>query len=274
MTHRWILVSLLALAPLGIAAAQEKPTMMFLGSAHLANHNRDIANERVEDVLAPKRQAELESLVDQLATWKPTHIAIEFPHAKQAQLDERYAAYRAGTYKLTAEESDQIGLRLAKKLGLPRVDAVDWNEEAPGTDADYDWMAWAKANGKGTQLDKLVKDLKDGAARDTAYLKDHSILQWYQLWNDPQRMHKDEAGYFDMALFGTDTNNPGAAWVGQWYARNLRIFTHIRELATKPGDRILVIYGSGHGPHLRKDATESGIFELTDTYAYLKAMHP
>ncbi|UPG92538.1 DUF5694 domain-containing protein [Luteibacter aegosomatissinici] len=274
MTYRWILLSLLALAPLAATAAQEKPTMMFLGSGHLANHNRDIANTHVEDILVAKRQAEIESVVNQLAAWKPTHVAVEYPHARQAQLDERYAAYRAGTYKLTADEVDQIGLRLARKLGLPRVDAVDWNENAPGQDADYDWMAWAKANGKGELLDKTVNHWKAMAVRETDYLKDHSILQWYQLWNDPERMHEDESGYFDMALFGNDTNNPGAAWVGQWYARNLRIFTHIRELATKPGDRILVIYGAGHGPYLRKDATESGIFELTDTYAYLKAMHP
>jgi hypothetical protein len=274
MIHRSILLALLALAPFTATAAQQKPAMMFLGSGHLANHNRDIANTHVEDVLVPKRQKEIESLVDQLAAWKPTHIAIEYPHAKQAQLDERYAAYRAGTYKLTADETDQIGLRLAKKLGLPRVDAVDWNESAPGTDADYDWMAWAKANGKGDQLDATVKRWKDMANDETVYLKDHTVLQWYQRWNDPARMHWDEATYFEQPLFGNDTNNPGAAWVGQWYARNLRIFTHIRELATKPTDRILVVYGAGHGPHLRKDATESGIFELADTYGYLKAMHP
>lgn len=274
MTYRWILLSLLALAPVAGAAAQEKPKMMFLGSAHLANHNRDVANTHVEDVRVPKRQTEIESFVNQLAQWKPTHVAIEFPHAKQAELDKRYAAYRAGTYTLSADETDQIGLRLAKQLGLPRVDAVDWNESAPGKDEDYDWMAWAKAHGKDQLLEKTVKPWKDQAAQETEYLKDHTVLQWYQRWNDPVRMHKDEAGYFDTPLFGDDTNNPGAAWVGQWYARNLRIFTHIRELATKPTDRILVVYGAGHGPYLRKDATESGIFELVDTNEYLKAMHP
>ncbi|MGA7438967.1 MAG: DUF5694 domain-containing protein [Luteibacter sp.] len=274
MTHRWILLSLMTLLPLGTTIAQEKPKLLFLGSAHLANHNRDIANVQVENVLSPERQAQFESLVDQLAAWKPTHIAVEVLHTKQAELDAHYAAYRAGTYKLSAEEYEQIGFRLAKKLGLPRVDAVNWNDDAPGTDADYDWMAWAKANGKGAMLDKTINELKADAARETLFLKDHTVLQWYQLWNDPERMHKDEAGYFDMAFYGNDAKNPGAAWVGQWYARNLRIFTHIRELVTRPSDRILVVYGAGHGPHLRKDATESGVFELVDTYESLKALHP
>lgn len=32
--------------------------------------------------------------------------------------------------------------------------------------------------------------------------------------------------------------------------------------------------GAGHAPYVREDATNSGIFELVDTYGYLKAMHP
>jgi hypothetical protein len=272
MTHRWILLSLLALSPLA-ATAQEKPKMLMLGSVHLANHNRDIANTQVENVLTPKRQAEIESLVDQLAAFKPTHIAIEWPHAKQAALDARYAAYRAGTYTLSADETDQIGLRLAKKLGLPRVDAVDWNDNAPGKDADYDWEAWAKANGKTAQYDQLIAGLKAGAVKETELLKTHTVTEWYLYFNDPAVMHQDEKGYFDMGFFGDDANNPGAAWVGQWYARNLRIFTHLRELVTSPSDRLLVVYGAGHAPYLRKDATESGIFELVEPSAYLKATH-
>jgi hypothetical protein len=266
--HRWISATFLALASLA-AAAQDVPKMMFLGSGHLANHNRDVANTHVEDVRTPARQAEIEQMVARLAAWKPTHIAIEYPYAKQAELDKRYADYRAGRYALSADETDQIGLRLAKQLGLPRVDAVDWNGDAPGKDADYDWMAWAKAHGKTDLLEKTIAPWKAEAAKETEYLKSHSVTDWYLTWNDPKRMNEDAKGYFELPLFGDDTNNPGAAWVGQWYARNLRIFTHIRALATKPGDRVLVVYGAGHGPHLRKDAVESNVFELVEPQPWL-----
>jgi hypothetical protein len=268
MHRRWILALLCAL-PLAGPACADTAKLMFLGSAHLANHNRDVANTQVENVLTPKRQAEIDALARKLAEWKPTHIAIEYPYAKQAALDARYAAYRAGTYTLTADETDQIGLRLARMLDLPRVDAVDWNESAPGSDEDYDWMAWARSHGKTSLLESTVAGWKDMAAQQTLYLKDHTVTQWYRLWNDPKTMQHDAKGYFDLPLFGDDTNNPGAAWVGQWYARNLRIFTHIRALATRPDDRILVVYGAGHGPHLKKDAAESQLFELVEPQAYL-----
>ncbi|URL60204.1 hypothetical protein IM816_09065 [Luteibacter flocculans] len=265
---RWVSAAFLAVVSL-CAGAQEAPQMMFLGSGHLANHNRDVANTHVEDVRTPARQAEIETMVARLAAWKPTHVAIEYPYAKQAELDKRYADYRAGRYTLTADETDQIGLRLAKQLGLPRVDAVDWNDNAPGKDADYDWMAWAKAHGKADLLEARVAPWKAQAAKETEYLKSHSVTEWYLMWNDPKRMAEDQKGYFDLPLFGDDSNNPGAAWVGQWYARNLRIFTHIRALATKPDDRVLVIYGAGHGPHLRKDAVESNVFRLVEPQPWL-----
>jgi hypothetical protein len=273
MRRSWILLSLLAATPL-LAHADDKPKLLFLGSTHLANHDKDLANTHVEDVLVPKRQAEIEQLVDQLAAFKPTHIALELPYAKQAELDARYAAYLAGNYTLKADETDQIGMRLAKKLGLKRVDAVDWNGSPPGDEAAYDAKAWADAHGKATLYQAYVDRWKAFAARDTDYLKGHTVVQWYLRFNDPARMKEDGANYFDMAYFGDDAGNPGASWVGHWYARNLRIFTHIRDLATKPTDRILVVYGAGHGAFLRKDAVESGVFELVEPQQYLKALYP
>src|SRR3546814_4463488 len=88
-----------------------------LGSPHLANNNRDIANVHVEDVTTPAHQHEIETLVDALARFRPTRIAIEWPSSDQAGLDKRYAAYRAGTLPVSANERDQIALRLAAKLG-------------------------------------------------------------------------------------------------------------------------------------------------------------
>ena len=54
-----------------------KPTIMILGSGHLANPGADAYNFKMDDVLAPKRQRELEALVTQLKTFQPTKIALE-----------------------------------------------------------------------------------------------------------------------------------------------------------------------------------------------------
>ena len=66
----------------------QKPTIMILGSGHLANWGADRINFKMDDVLAPKRQAELQELAEQLARFKPTKIAVE--------VDERWDAEASG----------------------------------------------------------------------------------------------------------------------------------------------------------------------------------
>jgi hypothetical protein len=62
----------------------------------------------------------------------------------------------------------------------------------------------------------------------------------------------------------------GAAWVGTWHARNLRIFTNLVRLTSNPQDRVLVIYGFGHAYPLRQFASESNAFRLVDVDQVLK----
>ena len=120
---------------------------MVVGMPHLANHGRDVINTKVDDVLAPQRQREIEAIVEGLAAYRPTRIVVEYPVTRQAELDQRYAAYRAGRYALTRDETDQIGLRLAARLQLPRVHAADWNGMPPGDEASMDWDTYATRTG-------------------------------------------------------------------------------------------------------------------------------
>src|ERR1700760_1426451 len=78
-------------------APAERPQIMVVGVAHFDNPSRDVVNTKVDDVLAPKRQKEIAAIVDQLAKFHPTHVAVEWSATKQEKLDARYAAYRAGT---------------------------------------------------------------------------------------------------------------------------------------------------------------------------------
>ena len=109
-------------------AADQRPALLVLGTAHFDNPGLDVVNTKVDDVLAPARQAQINEVVEQLASYRPTHIAVEWPIKKQAALDARYRDYREGKYQLGRGEEEQIGLKLAARLHLARVYAVDWNE--------------------------------------------------------------------------------------------------------------------------------------------------
>lgn len=255
------------------AAPAPAPYLLVLGSAHLANHHRDLVNATVEDVLTPQRQREIGQVVAALAAARPNHVAVEWSASQQASLDARYAAYRAGRYTLTADEIDQIGLRLAARLDLPRVDAVDWFEENPGRDDDYDYAKWLKAHGRADELAALVADGQARVDEQDRLNRCRPVADWLRALNAPAWVAWDDGTYFRIATFGDAVTNPGAAWVGAWYARNLRIAANLRRAAGRPGDRTVSVFGAGHAALLRRYAAGMG-FTVGDTLAALPPAAP
>jgi hypothetical protein len=246
----------------------QRPTLMVLGSVHLGNPNRDLHDANVDDVLAPERQRQIEAVVDALAAWKPTRVAVEWPHKDQAKLDQRYADYRAGRLQLKADETDQVGLRLAAKLNLPRVDAVDWNEDLPGADADYDWQVGAKLGHEEVRFaalsdPKISRDL-------TELVRTHTVAGFLRLINEPEHLADMNRVYYDFALLGGPEVNPGANWVGAWHARNLKILDNLIRLDAAPSERILLLIGAGHAYLLNEYAPDSHAFRLERPDAWLK----
>lgn len=245
--------------------SRKLPDLLIVGSPHLANPNRDDTRGNVPDVTAPERQRELQTLVDALARYGPTRIAVEVQVKDQARLNERYLAYRAGKYALTASEVDQIAFRLAAKLDLPRVEAVDWNGMPPMAEADFNYPAWAAANGRDAELNAWMETAQASATARQAGMRCAPVSEWYREVNTPDYRAKDNQLYFGIAMLG----DAGPNWLGgSWYMRNLRIFAQLRRVAN-PGDRVLVLYGAGHGFLLDQYARQSGAFTLSDPIAYL-----
>jgi len=258
----------LVLAVPAMAKTAAAPALLVIGVPHFANPGHDMSNTKVENVLTPARQREIVQLVARLAAFRPDHVAVEWAATDQAALDKRYADYRAGRYALSANEIDQIGLRLAAKLGLPRVDAVDWNDNPPGTDADYAFDDWLKARGRWSDYTTLQADTQRRLDAYSARNRCRPVADWLREINGAAYRTRDEAEYYKFAAFGDAKSNPGAAWVGAWYARNLRIVANIQRVAGKPGDRTIAIFGAGHAPLLTRYGAGFG-FTVADTLAAL-----
>jgi hypothetical protein len=237
-----------------------RPQLMVVGVAHFANPARDVVNTNVDDVTSPRRQKEMAAVIDALAKFHPTHVAVEWPTSKQEKLDARYAAYRAGTYKLGRDEVDQLGLRLAAKLNLPRVDAVDWLDEPPGKDEDYDWQAFPNTPDAKARIAALRDPAK--GVRETAQMRSLPLGAWLHAMNTPEKLAAMNRVYFDYAMLGDEVRAPGANWVGSWHMRNLRIFARLVRVADKPSDRVLVIYGAGHAFLLNEFGEQSHAFKV------------
>lgn len=253
------LVSFVQDAPLRLPADHlEGPPMaevLVLGTYHMDNPGRDIFNMEADDVLAPKRQAEIRELLDVLTRFHPTKIAIEAdsdsPKIKQ------YQDYLAGKYELGRDERDQIGFRLAKELNLPKIYGID-------ADGDFPYLAiqdYAKAHGREKELESLMEQVGKRVRDENEFLKSHSVLQMLLRMNSSEAVRRGLAGYAMFAHFGEEYNYPGARLLTEWYRRNMRIHTHLLNVI-EPGDRVLVIFGAGHLGLLRQAVQTDPILKL------------
>lgn len=220
--------------------------VLVLGSYHMGNPGRDIFNMKADDVLAPKRQAEIRELLDALARFRPTKIAIEA--ASNHPKIKQYQDYLAGAYELGRDERDQIGFRLGKELNLPEIHGID-------ADGDFPFLAvqdYAKAHGRERELESLMAQVGKMVEGENEFLKSHTILQTLLRMNSSEAVRRDLAGYALYAHFGENYNYTGAGLLIEWYGRNMRIHTNLLNII-EPGDRVLVIYGSGHLGLLRQN---------------------
>lgn len=258
---RFLLVAALLalLAPFAMGHAQpagSRPQVMIVGTMHLDNPGRDLNNVKVDDVLAPARQKELDALVGYLAAFRPTKILIEVPVARDSAWNARYRDYLAGRYELTRDERDQIALRLAKRLGHSRVYAADFKQDLPFGEM----FQWAKANGQQAFADEMAAMGRRIVQEFQSELATTSMTEVIRVANSP-RSDSTHAVYLQAMRIGADSAYPGADMTAAWYARNLKILTNVMRIS-EPGDRLLVLFGAGHGPLLREFAAQSRLFDV------------
>ncbi|MGD1215459.1 MAG: DUF5694 domain-containing protein [Terriglobales bacterium] len=239
------------------SAATPQAEVLLLGTYHMNNPGLDLHNTKADDMLTPKRQAEIEGLTNVLARFRPTKIAVEWDAGDQAGLDRVYGEYVAGQRQLTRDERQQVGMRLAKSVGLKKIYAIDTMWDFP-----YGSLVnWAKANGRSTELEAIDRMEAEQSQADGEYLLGHTVLEMFRRLNSPVWIVDNAAIYARWGHFGDDNDPAGARLLTRWYERNTFILTSL--LGTlEPGDRVLVLYGAGHQTLLRRFIAEDPTLKL------------
>ena len=263
----------------GQALAQQRPApspedwncpptstpIMILGVYHMQNSGQDAIIPEVDDVRAPKRQVEMQALVDQLAAFAPTKVAIEEQY-RSTRSNELYAEYLAGRHTLSPHEIQHIGFRLAKARGLKGLTPVDfpmWMSGWASDEMDLTRMAPRKPV---AEADKPARQREAEQRLRASTLSQH--LRWM---NSREYINPDHAGY----LNGLRPSEgvyiyQGADPLVNWYKRNARIMANLMRSEPKPEDRILLLIGAGHQYWLREMAIASGDLCLVEAAPYLK----
>jgi hypothetical protein len=273
---RSVLLSALALAvampalaqPPSAAASAQPPAraeVLVLGVYHMANPGRDIFNMKADDVLAPKRQAEIGQLIEVLKGFRPTKIAVE-RDVWDDRVPKDYADYVAGKHELTRNEIEQVGFRLARELDHKTVYAVDADGEFPFPRL----VNYAKASGRSKELDAIMGEIGAMVKAQDQYLASHTILETLVYMNAAERVARDVGFYYRQAHFGEPGDWAGADLVADWFRRNMRICTNVTRLADSPNERVLAIFGAGHLGWLRHDVSSDPSLRLRQLAEFVK----
>jgi hypothetical protein len=253
----------------------QKTEVLTLGTFHFNFPNLVIKKINKNDqinVFDPKYQKEIENIVTRIARISTTIIAIEQGPVKQAKYDSLYDKYIQGEYQLSRNEEEQIGFRLAKRLGLKKLYCV------AGWGKDYEYLNSVLEEKDSVEnkrfMDYFYKHPDTAKQFFTRQLfKSQGILAELRERNDAANIKKDLGNYL-IGIFKYETKDNeyfGPDFVtGWWFNRNLRIFRNIQKIHAKSTDKILIIYGAGHLNLLNLFFECSPEYRLVKTSEYLK----
>lgn len=267
-----LVATLAALIAVPTAAASPlSVSVMVLGSYHFGNPGLDVNNVTAQSVLTPARQAELDAVARSIATFKPTRVMVEMQSSEPDFAVADYRRFTPAILKTAANEIDQLGFRIARLVGLTTVNGID--EQPKAVEPDYfPYAAVGPAAEKFGQSDRTKAfegDPKPLIKAFEASQTTRTIAQLLAFWNEPDSYVGGIGAYYSLLPIGDADTQPGADLNAMWYLRNAKIFGKLMQVAT-PGDRVLVVYGGGHGYWLRHFAKETPGYALVDVMPYLR----
>jgi len=231
----------IATAQSGSNQKQEKPTIALLGTFHFAGSS-DAMSLKTGDLSTPRRQNEIEELVQSLTAYKPTKIILEYPYGNTG-LDSIYQLYLKGTNTLTINERQQIGFRLAAKMGHEHVYAADYHLDLP-FDTLIDFL---QKKGQMNLFENMMSDMKTQVM--DVWQKEYSnltIKEFFVFMNSDKYDALNRNVYLEYVnKMGTNSNYLGSDVVSKWWERNFKIMCNIDSI-TEQSDRVLVFFGQGH----------------------------
>src|SRR5215831_21337650 len=191
-------------AQTGLKSSQaSQPQIMVLAVFHLVA-KKDMFTQKQGDTFTPKRQREIEQVVERLRAFHPTKIAVE--HGDDGKLNERYQQYLSDKYVLTADETDQYAFRLGKELGLTRIDSIyypvafDPNEAEAYAHAHGQKAVWDAALDRGR---KVIEQLDEVLAHGT-------MLEAFRFFNSEEAIDLNASMYLVLDRIGGSNEYPGA----------------------------------------------------------------
>ena len=249
----------------------EQTPIMTLGVFHFSYPNLDAVKTAEEDkisVLDEPWQSEIIAIAKAIEEFRPTIIAIESNPSQQSRTDSLYQLYQEGKWELQTNETQQLGFRIARNLGIDRIYCVD----DMGKHYDNIHEIFGDSNRMSAfENYYLASPYRQIMQKQAPRIK--SIIDELLFQNHPDQVRHGLESYF-LHPFKYEENPGDFTGVdfetGRWFNRNLRIFRNVQRIKRTSEDRILLIIGHGHLNLLNIYFDISMEFELVSPLPYLE----
>ncbi|WP_298312055.1 DUF5694 domain-containing protein [uncultured Aquimarina sp.] len=240
------------------------PSIAFLGTFHFGS-TTDYSSMKTDNFLSDKRQQEINKLVAALAQYQPTKIMLEYTVKENDKVMEHFTNYLSGGYELRLDEREQLGFRLAKRLGHKKIYCIDYKKPLP-----LKRLSEFASKHDPDTFEKFLKSIKENDKKDSEYLKNVTLLEYYTYKNTETEDLKNKNQYLvDTAGFISDSSYIGVEFVSKWWERNFHIMANI-DLEIEPEDRVLVVIGGAHRAILKDFYKDRNDIEYVEINTFLK----
>jgi len=226
-----------------VGHAQAPPAqVMLIGTFHFSSPGLDAVKTRSIDVTTAESQGYLDGLSQRIATgFRPTRVLLEYSAADDERINDRYREFLRGEFELPVNEIYQLGFRIARDSGLESVASfdhrdVEWEAEAMLAYAEaHDPDAYAAFQAAIAAVTERIQHEQDTL----------SLQALLEKQNDPLEWAANKALYIGTNAIGARDGYSGADAAASWWRRNFRMYANVQQ-AARPGERVLVLGGSGH----------------------------
>ncbi|MEP7318636.1 MAG: DUF5694 domain-containing protein [Panacibacter sp.] len=245
-----------------VSAQNKQPVkVLLLGVFHFDNPGLDVAKFASADILSEQRQKEVMQIVEKLKNFSPDKIFIEGVPENKNSIDSTLDQYKKGKYTLSANEIDQLGLRLAKELNHPAVYPVDYRD----ADFPFDSLMKSAADAGQTDIINFVQHIIDTVQTSfNEALQKSTITQMLLRENTPESIKLQNEFYFSLLPAGKQGNHVGSYLVSEWWRRNMIIYENILKRLDGNEKAILIMFGSGHTALLNQMMRYNANIELVN----------
>jgi len=262
-----------------LASAQNKNKILTVGTFHFHLVKYQLGVDF--NINSKDNQEQLDEIIKQIESYKPTKIFVEWEFTKQDELDNLYALYlKDQTFELIRQhygpnetkyfesEIQQLGFKLALKLGHNKLYAFDYLLNEPN-----DTLMAAIQKADQTELmHEIQKDFGEyGQTLISKFQQEKSIKNLLLFFNGKELNDQLNNGY--ISLFnkvGSTDDFSGAYFVSERFRRNLYMFSLIQKQIKKTDERILVLVGAQHAAGFKDFIRDDKNLESVELESILK----